>query len=328
MVAAVRRLVARPFLIAIVIVLLAEAAVRLAAPVLPRPLDWSDGTAQAKVDEMNSLKRHGGADVVFAGTSQMMLGVDPVQFQQNDPQHRSDFNAALGAGTPQLMERWLLDQVVPRLHPKVVVWGLSTLDFSQEKRNPALVAYNQARATRPGWLGALDRFGERHSRLLYYRPVLRVPGDDRLAVEAALGASNAATPLLGPAGQWLRYNAPSQLAVEAQRGTATSSNFGAVPIAAIERTVRRLVSEGVQVVLVDVPIPDASLSTAGANANHLAALARVRDLGVQLHIPVLDLSSGFHGRGLFIDLLHLSMVGRARLTTRLAASLPGLPAPS
>ena len=96
---------------------------------LPAPRVWHDPVAQLKVAQMEGLRREGaGAGVVFGGSSQVLEGVHPPTVAPE--LGRRAYNAALHRGFLPLTERWLLDEVLPRLRPRLVVLGVGVLDLT------------------------------------------------------------------------------------------------------------------------------------------------------------------------------------------------------
>src|SRR5690606_22650862 len=110
-------------------------------------------------------------DVAFVGTSQTAEGVDPVRFADRASGHPATYNAAVLAGYPAVSARFVPEEVLPRLDPDVVVFGLSPFDLTAGEEAP----YDEAKATSPSWLAGLDRRLSAVSALVRYRTVLRDP---------------------------------------------------------------------------------------------------------------------------------------------------------
>ena len=126
------------------VILIGEVAARLLSSNLPEPQRWQSIEAQQKVEQMDRLKARDGAEIVFVGTSLVNVAIDPSIVERGLGPDVDVYNGALSAGVPSIMEPWTTSVVLPRLHPKVVVLGLSTFDFydhvSAEEFRKALVA--------------------------------------------------------------------------------------------------------------------------------------------------------------------------------------------
>ena len=158
----------------VAVLVLAEVAARAVSPYLPEPPLWTDDTTTVKVAQLDALDC---ADLVFAGNSMTRDGLDPVTFEAADPEERSTYNAALDAATPALQERWVLDEVDPRVTPDGVVLGVSSFDLNDEAAigQTALGAYDAAPLSRDDLFGRLQAPFIRTSDLFRYRNEIRDP---------------------------------------------------------------------------------------------------------------------------------------------------------
>jgi hypothetical protein len=105
-------------------VLLLELVARLVDLRLPQHLHWHDPLTTGKWHQLRRLRRQDPVDVVLAGSSQMLMSVDPLAFPTRC------YNAALYRGVPTVMTQWLRDVALPSSRPRLVVWGLSILDLN------------------------------------------------------------------------------------------------------------------------------------------------------------------------------------------------------
>jgi hypothetical protein len=161
---------------AIAVVLLAELEVRAFQGSLPEPVEWYDARAQVKIEQMERLRRkERRVDFVFAGTSMVLRGINPKVFDEASPERSASYNAGLLAGLPPIMERWVLEEVEPRLKPRVVVYGVSSIDFHARRYKRPLQSYERAPATRKGLMASLQRLCARKLNLVRFRPILRDP---------------------------------------------------------------------------------------------------------------------------------------------------------
>ena len=234
----------------------AEGSARIAEAAGPPVLRWYDATTQLKVEQMD---RADSAAVVFAGTSMAWQGFVPSEFTASDPGDRTAYNAGLAGGVPVVMEPWLLEEVIPRLQPDVVVWGLSSMDFSSSYGDDNLERYRDALDTRTGSLATLEQTTSSFSALVRYRTILRRPsamfgsGRDEIETEFEDAAST-----LGDSGE--RHDFTVDFGDK--RSAQVESRFrnfriDETDIRAIHRTVTNLREQGIEVVLVEMPTPDA-----------------------------------------------------------------------
>jgi hypothetical protein len=159
----------------IAVVLTAEAATRVAATRLPDPQEYVTPKAQTMVGDMERLQRAGvRSDAVLVGTSMVGRGFSPRTLRE-DLGFEWVHNFALEGSQATLIRRWLLEEIVPRLAPRRVVWGVSTLDFNGNRPAPLIDQYDAARATRDGLLGEADRVLGSTSAIARDRAILRDP---------------------------------------------------------------------------------------------------------------------------------------------------------
>jgi len=318
-----RRRVVLLFLLGLLTALVvAEASARFAEAAGPPILRWYDAATQLKVEQMDDLDR---VDVIFAGTSVAWQGLVPEVFTGTDPEGRTAYNAGLAGGVPVVMEPWLLEEVIPRLHPDLVIWGLSSMDFSTSYGDDNLDRYRDALDSRAGPLAAIEQTTARLSSLVRYRTILRHPGalfgPERDAIETDFADAAA---ILGADGQRLRFQ-PDTGPDRARQIEARLVDYriDESDIQAIHRTVNALRDQGVEVLLVEMPVPDRYVSlhpegVADTSRAHetITAISDVFDL------PTIDLRYGFTDDD-FVDFTHLDQTSTTSLTTRLAIALTG-----
>jgi hypothetical protein len=307
----------------------AEGSARIAEVAGPPVLRWYDASTQLKVEQMDEL---GTVDVVFAGTSMAWQGFVPAAFSTSDPDGRSAYNAGLAGGVPAVMEPWMLEEVVPRLQPDLVVWGLSSMDFSTSYGDDNLERYRDALETRTGRLARVEQATSRVSALVRYRTVLRRPsamfGSEKEDIESDFDEAAA---ILGEGGERRDF------AVDfgPERGAQVEARFrnyriDETDIQAVARTVESLRSRGVDVVLVEMPVPDRYVELHPEGADDVArAHETIVALGDVLDLRVVDLRRGYSEED-FVDFTHLNAAAAADLTDRLAGALaagegPGAP---
>ena len=301
-------------------VVVTEAAARFTEAAGPPVLRWYDATTQLKVEQMDDL---GDADVVFVGTSMVWQGLVPEVFTATDPAARTAYNAGLAGGVPVVMEPWLQEEVVPRLQPDLVVWGLCSMDFSTSYGDDNLDRYRDALDSRIGALAAVEQTAARFSSLVHYRTILRHPsalfGSERDDIEDGFAAAAA---ILGNGGERLDFEVDTS-PDRARQIQARLSNYriDTTDIDALYRTVSALRDQGIEVVLAEMPIPNRYVflhpEGAGDTARAHETILAIDDV---FDIQIIDLRYGFTDDD-FVDFTHLDQSAAAALTTQLTAYL-------
>ncbi len=304
----------------LVTLLVAEGVARVVIGEASAPvLRWHDFSSQLKVEQMDEL---GQAGVVIVGTSMAQQDLVPTLFSQS-LDDVSVYNAGLNGGVPTVTESWLLDHVVPRLEPSLVVWGLSALDMSAAYGDATKNAYDQALESKPGLLAPADRWGSSFSTLVSSRGVLREPTKLR-GEEASLRREQftRATEELGPDGE--RINFESALGPDRQDEMLSRLNpyrLDRDDLAAIVRTVSNLRSQGIEVIFVELPVPSRFVSLMPRATEDLQlfsdALQQLADeLGVVVLVPEIKLMDSD-----FVDFSHLSSAAATALSTDISGQL-------
>lgn len=314
---------------ALVVLVLAEAGARALSPYFPAPPLYTDDTTEVKVAQLDALDC---ADVVFAGNSMTRDGMDPNEFTAADDQARSAYNAALDAATPALLERWVLDEVDPRVHPDGVVLGLSSFDLNDEAAigRSALSAYDAAPLTRDDLFGRLQAPLIEHVDLVRYRDSLRDPeelwhavgrwrdGDEEPRLDAA-GIEG----ILGAQGQGLsrrdlRYE-PSPLTERfAANELLNDFHLGGSQAEAARDLVEGLVDRGVDTTVVAMPVTQDYIDLhPGGEEQFRAFLDLAEQIAVESGAGFLDLHDAAPSDRWFADTHHLNGVGARHLSRAL-----------
>jgi hypothetical protein len=308
------------------VLLASEVAARALDSRLPRALTWQSAEADDKVDRMDALERAGGASVVFVGSSLVNAGIDPGQFG-DQLGGVTAYNAALSAAIPVLFQPWMADVVVPRLHPKVVVIGVTSFDFTD---HPSASAFYKAFADSVGGRAALgkdnalddvDRWLHDHSELWAHKFALRDPDT---VIDAIDGSGPPPDPLI-------EQIEPSGHTIYKGHGTFSDRPDAGPPIgawtigkdnpAALRRLIDASKAQGTKVVLVDTPVTDEYVSRHPHGAADFATyLDALRKLGADTGTPVLEFD-GMRDHAYFADVVHLNAAGVAAFTPRLLAGL-------
>ncbi len=299
---------------------------RLAARRLEEPLEYYIDFAQRMVGEMEILEEAGRtSDVLFVGTSMVQLGIDVAPFEHTLDGAREVHKVALPGAQASLVERWLLDEVAPRLRPERVVWGVSSLDFNGNRPEKMLAAYLQGRAVRQGGLAAIDRFMARHSFLVRYRSHLRNPialADDLLD----------GTPLPSPVdvdsllSEMPRPKAARTPAILAEISGIALGDYavGEGEIEAFRRTVAALRQNGAEVVIVVMPVPDEYVAAHPDGADDYSEFRTALDAEIaRLGLELLDYGNAYPTAA-FADYTHLRPAEARRFSQQLAHDLAGI----
>ena len=310
-----------PLLVAFAFLVLADVVVRTGVPRAASFNAWNDWQATNKVEAIDALARRGGSSVVLMGSSMMDYAVDPAALSNALGLKRPAFNASLNGAEAHLIHFWLLNVVVPRLRPQVVVIGVSSRELN-DLGIGTRDAFEAVRHSYGGRAVANDlsptervlEIGERLSGLVRYRSILRKPTRlfDAEPLEDGLGVS-----ILGAPTHRRRLDAFKALP-PIVGGFAT----GGSSMRALEGLIERLISSNIRPVLVEMPIaPD-------GYARHPKGIADYRRFQQTISLVVTstgvtfeDMLTPFPSIEWFGDSVHLNKGGRERFTKLLAGIL-------
>ena len=311
---------------ALAVVLVAEVAVRAIESRLPEPRDWFSPSAARLVREMDAAAGTGG--FVVAGSSMAGRDLVPERVVRDAP---AGSVALAGGGQTTVQERWLTEEVEPRLRPDSVLWGISSLDFNATRRADTIERYSSARATREDAFGAADRALARVSALARNRSALRDPylmvqvltgADESDALpdrrgDAALGFARAYRDL--PPAKLARLRAAE--AAFARDTQLRDFRIGEAEVAAYRRTLRALRRTTDRAVVVIMPVTreyiDAHPNGSRDYERWVRVVTRVaREEGV----PLLDETRAMP-ESAFRDLEHLDEAGAEAFSDRLRTTL-------
>ena len=326
------------FIIGLLTVIVAtEFGVRVAAHRLPEPLQYFSPAAQTLVHDMDLLNTKGKhSRITFFGTSMMRRGVDTDRIERLlGWSNTSATNVALpGAQTP-LMKRWLLEEVVPRLHPSVIVWGVSSLEFNGGRLRHSIDDYNAARATKMGTLGDLDRSMNKIA-ISKYRDTLRDPLELSNVAHGKVAKYTHRVPLKDRASWVLGYKnlSPKKLTSErtAERSYAKSTQLvdfrvGRAELDSFTQTIVELRRRGINVVIVVMPVPSEYLRIHPGGPKQFESWQRsITDAATRSGANVIDQFVRALPDDSFRDVEHLETVpARDVFTPKLTTALMALP---
>lgn len=313
---------------AVMVLVVAEVVLVAVDDALPEPVEWYNTTAHAKAVQMDRGAQQGvHKEVAFVGPSTVHRGVIADRFERLDPLGRSAYNAGVMGGYPPVMRRWVTEEVIPRLRPETVVYGLSTLDFHDRIFRGSTEAYRTARATRRDMWGAGERVVARVSRLFKYRRLLDDPTEytylGRVVTGRAADRVERELQKLSPGGFESKERVPLRERRATDLAIMRGFEIGSWGTRNVRATVSELHSRGIHVVFLEMPVPDrfVALHPRGAAdyrhfRRHLRGLAA--DLGVDLLRPPRRLSRGY----LFADNVHYTEQGARQFTRWLATNVP------
>jgi hypothetical protein len=336
-----RRRLGRVLAALLAILGLAEAAVRALEPYLPAPEVWADEATAVKVAQLDRIEGGGCVDVVFAGSSMTRDALDPGVFHDADATGRRAYNAALDAASPEMIQQWLTDQVVPRAHPALIVIGLASFDLNDNAgiTAAALDAYTAAPYSARGASNEVQRWFTRNLALVRQRPALRSPEAVGHALSLWRDGHRAERPdaaglpdLLAADGHGLsrrdlEYRGGSGVEAFVRRELLNDFDIGGRQVEALRATVEHLRAAGVDVALLPLPVTDDYVSLHPGGVADQAAFRRALDAVAEATgVPVLDAPE--LPVAAFADTHHLNGSGADELSAALPELLgrAGLPA--
>jgi hypothetical protein len=314
---------------ALVVFIGANAFVVVAERRLPDPPRYLSPRTEQLAGEMDRLKEAGvRSDLLFAGTSQAARGVVP-RVVGSALGLRWTGNVAIPGSQAPVTKRWLLEEVEPRLHPRCVVWGLSSIDFNGARPDPGVARYNAALATRQGLLGTADEILADNVAVAEHRSQLRDPYKLGKLLEEAKPSARPTRPLHALLGA-VHKNGPTTA-----RGKHTEllflehtllANFRVTPdyLGAYRTTLEQLADRGVKTAVVIMPV---SSTYKGAHPKGTAEYQAWKRLTVRTAeaagARVIDLDSSMPDSA-FSDYVHLTPDAASAWSATLAKKLASL----
>lgn len=287
--------------------------------------------ALQKEAQMDRIAEGDPVDIVFTGTSQILVSLDPTIVDATAGTH--SYNAALTGGTPQVQVEWLLDQVVPTLHPRQVVIGVSHLDLLDEspRLNEVIDSWNEARKHLDGPLAELDRALSESVAIIDRRQSLRDPAEWVRAVFRGLQGTEAPPPrqskTLTPEGQdliWsdLEYHGGEDVRRFTREEVVPTWSVGTKQSSALREMLVELQAQDIEVVLVMMPLTQDLIELhpnglADVTEGEKALEALAEDVGVD----ILRYSDSPWPDEIFADPLHLNGRGAELFSSLIAADV-------
>ncbi len=314
----------------LVVVIGAELGVRIVHHRLTEPDLYFSDPATIDVKSMNKLAAHGiRSDLTFVGTSMVRRDIDPNLVEKQISGVNWAHNVALPGAQTTIIDRWLLQEVVPRLHPKQVVWGISSLDFNSGRPDHPIDQYNQARATERGFYGDADRVMT-NLDLSLYRDSLR---DPYKLYQAYIGnakklVDKRSLSVLATEKLYYKPLSPAALLKLKKNHFKTvrdkqlhNFRIGTDEIASYKHVITSLQKEHIPLTIVIMPVTTAYLKAHphGA-ADYLRWKATVTSVARSYHVTVIDVSRSMPDSA-FHDVEHLFVPQAKQFTKMLSAKL-------
>jgi hypothetical protein len=330
----VRGWVAVPLVVALLVVLLGEVAVRAVSSHLPEPQLWSSPESQIKYDEMRALARaHQTGGVVLLGTSLTDVGIDPALLSGELGAHLPVYDASLAGGTLESVRWWYDHVVAPFLQPKVVVFGISSRELNPSDPQAATLAeqFFAAPAVRhidgtESVMQRLERYAGDASYLFRYRKVLRQPSQ---VVHKTTPIDNQERFLtsLGMATPFAAMVYQRSPVIDAFFRTTVTANYhvGAAKVSALGGTLADIRASHAAALLVAMPITADYIALHPHGAADFGRYEQVMaEVATQVGVP--EMPTQVWPPALFADPIHLNQAGARRLTPLIARALvPLLP---
>lgn len=310
------------------VLVLVEALSRFVSPSLPvDPGKWPRIEIAQKLDQMRTYVNDSEEiDVVFAGSSMVAGGVDPVEF--NEMTGLKGYNAAFAGSTMKTTALWVRDVVEPLMQPEVVVVGVQTRELSDTGSKNDIM--NEKFESSPGYKESRSSVGsqlagslERLSYFLRYRRAFRTPSVLFEAEGKEALANTRVRQEIGPWGTRIvepgEYRATDKFLAGLREKTFLDLEMGGEEYDSLVNLASELEERDVRLVVVSMAVTEDYWMThedpEGARDEYHRLLDRlVEDAGV----TVVDAEDAFGTTGVFRDPVHLDVEGRSAFSELLA----------
>lgn len=320
-----RSRVLRTLTVAIVALVALELTLHLSSSRLGEPRFWYAPDAQAIVDGMDRLSDAGVAsDLVVAGSSMVQFGLRPSHLEEELSSIEAAHNVGIPKGYTTVMRRWILEEIVPRLHPDRVVWGLSSLDFNGGRPTPALAEYEEARAGATGFFGAVDRWLWSVSMTARYRDDLREPRGfldllDSTAAEGEVEVRDLLEPTV-----WPDVGQTAHAFAALRTSLLFDFHIGEDHAADFEFTIDTLRDAGIEVVVALLPVSQPYVDAhPGGEVGYREFVEWIESETARLGVPFLVYDRSISEEE-FLDYNHVTPAGATLLSDLLASDLRAL----
>ncbi|HEY2214733.1 MAG TPA: hypothetical protein VGH31_06725, partial [Acidimicrobiales bacterium] len=248
------------FLCIVIVLVLAEVGTRAIASRLPAPLQWQSYETQKKVDQIDQLSKHGGASIVFLGSSLVDLGTEPNVVDAQLGGHVTSYNAGLDSSIPRMTTVWAEHVVIPKLHPKVLVLGVGPYDLDGSGGSTRLAFYNgfvnspaaKKLLNHNDLIQNLNQWLGQHSSLWFNKVALRDPETVARAIFSRPQPSDPAADQVLPDGrQTTNQYVPF---INVPRLDITNWTLGTADANSIKQLIGYAAKRHIKVVLINMPV--------------------------------------------------------------------------
>jgi hypothetical protein len=293
---------------------------------------WPTFEYQRKDADMTSRAITDENGVVYVGSSVVDAGIDPVVVDASNRSTIRSYNAALLGGSAQIVDSWTRNFVVPRLHPRMVVLGVSSRDVNAHNSELANAerAYDDAPAVREllhkeSISDVIERKASDWSYVVRYREELRQPVS---AVRGVTPPDLFADSIPGPQGFERSfvghdYTIPKDRITSLRTKILTDFDTNGSEMDAIGSLVRWLTDQHIKVLVLNVPVTQDYVS---AHPHGQADYARYQEklASVAMTSGAAFVDPGIWDTTFFAEPLHLNGVGAERLSRFVAQQVADL----
>ncbi|MGH2753394.1 MAG: SGNH/GDSL hydrolase family protein [Actinomycetota bacterium] len=316
------------------VLILVEALSRFISPSLPvDPGKWPRKEIAQKLDQMRTyVNDREDIDVVFAGSSMMAGGVDPVEF--NEESGLQSYNAAFAGASTKTSVLWIRDVIEPLLQPEVVVLGVQTRELSDDSSKNNIM--NRIFENSPGYKQSTESVAsqvegslERISYFLRYRRAFRTPSvlfraDGREALQ-----NTEVRQEIGPWGSRAdepgHYRVSEAFKENIYEKTFVNLEMGGEEYRSIVTLAEALEERDVKLVVLSMPVTDdywdAHEDPEGDRQEYNVLLDGLVD---ETGVTVIDAEDAFTTTEVFRDPVHLDIEGRIAFSAMLAERWDGI----
>jgi len=310
------------------VLVLVEALSRFVSPSLPvDPGKWPRIEIAQKLDQMRTyVNDREEVDVVFAGSSMVAGGFDPLEF--NTVTGLKAYNAAFAGSTMKSTALWVRDVVEPLMEPEVVVVGVQTRELSDTGSKNDIM--NEKFVSSPGYKESTSSVGsqlagslERISYFLRYRRAFRTPSVLFAADGKEALQNTRVRQEIGPWGTRIvepgEYRATDKFLSGLRDKTFEDLEMGGEEYESLVNLAADLEERDVRLVVVSMSVTDDYWAThedpEGAKDEYHRLLDRLVDGS---GVTVIDAEDAFSTTSVFRDPVHLDVAGRAAFSEMLA----------
>lgn len=310
--------------IAVSLLLIAEITARVV--VAPRTGD-ANATKDVQVERQVSFVRDvGSAKIVIAGTSMAGVGIDPAVLTHITG--RSTFNAALGCANPHIVADWLPNFVAPELSPDIVVLAIPPSDLDSRSCPRSWTDIEMLTVSAGDKRSLQQRLNPRpflweHSALWRQRPWLReINNLPYLVVDVPWTWDVTFRPDgFWQVDAWAETNQETFI-LEPHR---TQITIDRSRVSAIQQTIADLTSQGVEVVIAELPMANRWIDhLSGSLVSHAEAKAALQEIASEAGLKFLRAPVKFHENNRFVDEGHMTPTGSQQYSQWLGTQLTTL----